>query len=77
MLKIKDNVDLKELEKMGFKYNKEDNSYYKEYITIEVDSEFEGKNTRRIYVQGSYMSVVYDLIKAGLVEKVKGGENEK
>ena len=32
MLKIKDNVDLKELEKFGFKYDEELNHYYKNCI---------------------------------------------
>lgn len=74
MLKIKDNVDLKELEKYGFEYEegiilKEQGSYCK-YATII------NKNDRiiRPYHAGySYYDyeIVYDLIKDGLVEKVE------
>lgn len=66
MLKIKDNVDLKELEKFGFKF-----LYDKEW--------FNGKfrinnNTRKIRIitnKSPYeIDTLYDLIQAGLVEKV-------
>ena len=73
MLKIKDSVDLKELEKFGLKYKKE------------TDSEFEMYEwTRKTKFTYDYVSVfvwnrsinsnatdkLYDLIQAGLVEKV-------
>lgn len=84
MLKIKDNVDLKELEKFGF----EENQYYpnyvyecrtsknKYYVFINVD-----KNTREITgFLGDYYhtklnekqikNYVYALFEKGLVEKV-------
>ena len=83
MLKIKDNVDLKELEKYGFKMMK--NHYYKckrnnysinlENGYIEIDS-----STGWISQDGTdffrndeieYQDILYDLIKDGLVEKVK------
>ncbi len=80
MLKIKDNVDLKELEKYGFILNF-NNQYVKDRI---VDGE-------RLYVlyvtpthhyiqikvfvpctiAGSIQDTIYDLIKADLVEKVE------
>ena len=73
MLKIKDNVDLKELEKYGFEYEegiiiKEDGSYCKYATAI-------NKNDRIIrpyYAGFSYYDyeVIYDLIKADLVEKI-------
>lgn len=81
MLKIKDDVDLKELEKFGFvekrKYIRKDN------IAIEKESRLiliqasnycpygdrkplNNKNGLMIYVDNT----LYDLIQAGLVEKV-------
>ena len=58
MLKIKDNVDLKELEKFGFKKE----SWFDNQI-VYVKS-YEQYNT--------YFDVtLYDLIQAGLVEKVE------
>ena len=82
MLKIKDNVDLKELEKFGFRmmknhyYKCKRNSYFKKLENgyIEIDS-----NTRLISQDGvgffrvdeiEYQETLYDLIKADLVEKV-------
>ena len=80
MLKIKDNVDLKELEKFGFKHK-----YEKVY---EYVREIEGKTAYRVYTtkNHSYLQIetfepviiakrlqdlLYDLIKADLVEKVE------
>ncbi len=81
MLKIKDDVDLKELEKFGFEY--EPMIYVKtivrkscsglcfqKYIDIE-------EKTRKIAIQEGLFNVdeelntIYDLIKADLVEKVE------
>lgn len=79
MLKIKDNVDLKVLEKFvfikdSFFYTKElDYKYYKVKIDVELDR-------RYIIIQNDYYDsdyacyipdVIYDLIKADLVEKVE------
>lgn len=70
MLKIKDNVNLKELEKFGFKYKKNEyrhkiyewtNKY--DFFTVYV------WDNREIYSSGA-VDVLYDLIKADLVEKV-------
>ena len=67
MLKIKDNVDLKELEKYGFKFIY-GNSYYNKKVRI-------NSNTRKIRIvpDGSPYEIdaIYDLIKDGLVEKVE------
>ena len=78
MLKIKDNVDLKELEKFGFKYEKNCwgfPCYTKTYTEILVDD--------RIICPSEYMigeeafneedgfDEVYDLIKANLTEKIE------
>ena len=66
MLKIKDDVDLKELEKFGFHYDEWDKVYETKNFTI--------KKNRSIAVHngGNWHrnDVLYDLIKADLVEKV-------
>ena len=81
MLKIKDNVDLKELEKFGFKQMKimqgagNLETFYK-YET-DYDNYFiaECKNRIIIYnqftVKNELDDKIYDLIKADLVEKVE------
>lgn len=79
MLKIKDNVDLKELEKFGFKeYN---DSYKRDYNNDYLTSI--NKETREIlkvdyewaFLQNKYYKnstyKIDDLIKADLVEKVE------
>ena len=75
MLKIKDNVDLKELEKYGFKEwsyhyvfsidedNEEDFIINKSNRSIEITSCMAGTLTE--------IDILYDLIKADLVEKVE------
>ena len=74
MLKIKDNVDLKELEKFGLKKQQVgcDNAYakymlkglYKESIIVWISD-------RIIQVDAIKLNdIIYDLIKADLVEKV-------
>ena len=75
MLKIKDNVDLKELEKYGFKYF--ENGNYKIYEKDNYDSCMDVEICNRIlniYCQ-DYKEIdentLYDLIKADLVEKVE------
>ena len=80
MLKIKDNVDLKELEKFGFKLN--GRNMYEKYL---YDDEMGGYIPYRLCVAGLLKSLfyeddaynsnddldtIYDLIKADLVEKV-------
>ncbi len=77
MLKIKDDVDLKELEKFGFELNyffkecrkkvylenddDDKNFYVIDFITREID-------LKRL--DGKLDDTLYDLIQAGLVEKV-------
>ena len=82
MLKIKDSVDLKELEKFGFEYD-EDNNYYFYYGFTRPHSNSEirlyvDKNDRvittgfDIYVaENKIHDKIYELIKADLVEKIK------
>jgi uncharacterized protein YdaL len=82
MLKIKDNVDLKELEKFGFEKMRYVNSLIKRvehniqeiYITDEVDY-FIDIDTKEIQIRTSECDLpldntIYDLIKADLVEKI-------
>lgn len=78
MLKIKDNVDLKELEKFGFKKNRDadwlekwlDNNFRvcilcdNKNITIDCVSAEDINWTENL-------GFIYDLIQAGLVEKVE------
>lgn len=79
MLKIKDNVDLKELKKYGFIFKDAlPNICWKpkkgtwEVIEVKIDL-----NTRLINIQGfgdmfhTKEDTLYDLIKDGLVEKIE------
>ena len=73
MLKIKDNIDLKELEKFGFIFyhyvDKHDYYVFPDSKDTELSVFIE---TRQIYAE-SYLNnldKLYDLIQAGLVEKV-------
>lgn len=83
MLKIKDNVDLKELEKYGFYKPKK--GEYKSYVLLTNNEPRDGShlsickydNTQKMImlIQYAYdyklgLDVLYDLIKADLVEKV-------
>lgn len=91
MLKIKDNVDLKELEKFGFEYENEeervgsfeeddyDEYFYEWYewynkdgkrnIKVQSDKEIVLLNIQD-YFNDEVLDCIYDLIQAGLVEKV-------
>lgn len=83
MLKIKDNVDLKELEKYGFKYEKTiygRERYYEPITCIDVTIKNTTKATslklRQVIVNAyriehEAIELLYDLIKDGLVEKVQ------
>lgn len=70
MLKIKDNVDLKELEKYGFKKK----YYYNAICIVREDRKhdifFDLKTRKLLFVNCGY-DTLYDLIKDGLVEKVE------
>lgn len=75
MLKIKDNVDLKELEKYGFKYYK--NRNYEVYEIDKWNSYLSVELKDRIIQIGiqDYNDIeedtLYDMIKDGIVEKVE------
>ena len=78
MLKIKDNVDLKELEKFGFRYSiGEDQHYYFDNIGIfigdnlEIVISFNDDDYCELEIVLSLLNLLYDLIKADLVEKVE------
>lgn len=77
MLKIKDDVDLKELEKYGFKFNNDNGIYYIQ------ERNCDGVTFIRVKVWNKKIELIisktcdevclntlYDLIKADLVEKV-------
>lgn len=82
MLKIKDNVDLKELEKFSFLYNSDRNvyigtyckdyGYYIDFKRIEIGEDRNififGRNRFLVKYKPKYIK---KLIQAGLVEKVE------
>lgn len=86
MLKIKDNVDLKELEKFGFVKLDNDcrghkyswrrmlamNSYYELYVNKDnkLSIYIETYGCDYVRIVGKLQTKLYDLIKADLVEKV-------
>ena len=88
MLKIKDNIDLKELEKFGFKNDKwwYNNLYTKVICEGRRGQQFEIIIDENRYIYGysegadgdgevEYIDdTLYDLIQAGYVEKVKNNE---
>ncbi len=83
MLKIKDNVNLKELEKYEFKPINYINQRTHKYATIRSDKEINvitiGEDRvihyNQMSVQNELDDVVYDLIKADLVEKVESDKD--
>lgn len=90
MLKIKDNIDLKELEKYGFELVKQSGTYYgfklSDFYKLEIKDEdldeIEDKITfnahrRKLFIDcfskelsDKTLDIIYDLIKADLIEKV-------
>ena len=67
-LRIKDNVDLKELEKYGFKRKK----YFYESYDYEKSGVLIYEHSKEITTLVNYdIDTLYDLIKADLVEKVE------
>ena len=81
MLKIKDNVDLKKLEKFGFKYRKGNGCLRESYYhTIKDEEDLYPhedcfvliENKKIVFGIWQYnIDIVFDLIQAGLVEKVE------
>lgn len=82
MLKIKDDVDLKELEKFGFepRYNERTGKIYKYIACTSIKDQITKTNTNtsisdvisdvfvwEIHIQN--LMLLFDLIQAGLVEK--------
>jgi hypothetical protein len=74
MLKIKDNVDLEELEKFGFYYNDDIGQYVLNLInkplTINVWNRKINIDDYNTLTGNILANTLYDLIQAGLVEKV-------
>lgn len=83
MLKIKDNVDLKELEKFGFRkelhvYQIDLQEEWVTYMSNIISSVYIKIPDRIIRISNHFkpveiikIDVIYDLIQAGLVEKVE------
>lgn len=84
MLKIKDEIPLKELEKFGFEYETdEDEEYWCKYLSDNEHKLFIYEDDRKI-LQGKFQLIygfamvdldekwIQDIIQAGLVEKVEG-----
>ena len=80
MLKIKDNVDLKELKRFGFKYHRKQRNQYEHYSVVSVVKDcvftkallivvFNDDREIAIYDRKG-QDILFDLIQAGLVEKV-------
>ena len=75
MLKIKDNVNLKKLNKFGFKHYKEINYQYERYEYNKLIGDklnqivIYSKDREIIFIKRG-TDVLFDLITAGLVEKV-------
>jgi len=74
MLKIKDNVDLKELEKYGFIDEEKRHPMHCYYSNHNLGSKIcVGKINKKIWIEyfaDKELNIIYDLIKANLVEKV-------
>lgn len=82
MLKIKDNINLNELEKFGFRYDEEMKYWYKhcagtfnKFIVMTIDDIDSFKGQIIFYNDSAfnvtlYMDTLYDLIQAGMVEKI-------
>ena len=69
MLKIRDDVDLKELEKFGFIKDK-NIYYYKNVFSVIVLMVFDNRKISNPTDDNGNV-ILYDLIQAGLVEKVE------
>ncbi len=84
MLKIKDNVDLKELEKYGFRKTivYDEKIYYKDCICCGERVEIDIREDKSFDICWGYYTMrgeeqerfIQDLIKADLVEKVESDE---
>lgn len=83
MLKIKENVELKELEKFGFKYNRDMKYWYKHCIgtfnkfLVLTENDIDSFRGQIVFYNDSafnttlYLDTLYDLIQSGLVEKIE------
>lgn len=73
MLKIKDSVDLKKLEKFGFEYTNESEQFFiinKNQDCILIHDRVIALRVNEANVYEDYsLDVLYDLIQAGLVEE--------
>ena len=73
MLKVKDNVDLKELEKYGFVFCDHDDLWYSYYYNPEENIKINYSDRELDFylcdMTESSINILYDLIKADLIEK--------
>ena len=73
MLKVKDSVDLKELEKFGFIFCDHDDLWYSYYYNPEENIKINYSDRELDFylcdMQESSIATLYDLIKADLIEK--------
>lgn len=74
MLKIRDNIDLKELEKFGFDFEENTEDEFDQIYCFDSNLMF-NKDYKNIMLPvfdyEKALSTLYDLIKADLVEKVE------
>lgn len=75
MLKIKDSIDLKELEKFGFIFRSnllyKPNYKDKDMIDISINQETREVDCTGILGRSEKLDCLYELIKADLIEKVE------
>lgn len=80
MLKIKDNVDLKELEKYGFIRNTYYDDEINDYVNIYMHTHITIRDDKLVIIGHRFpfekpysitVDIIYDLITNGLVEKVE------
>lgn len=71
MLKIRDDVDLKELEKFGFEYNNFCCYKYEDEHHNVIIGQDRIIHYNHFLYHNDLSNIIYDLIKAGLVEKVE------
>lgn len=81
MLKVKDDIDLKELKKFGFKYDKEMDYWYKHCIgtfnkfIILTKTDIDSVRGQLVFYNDMafnttlYLDTLYELITAGLIEQ--------
>jgi len=83
MLKVRDNLDLKELEKFGFtRHEKHEDIYVKRgenyFMEIDSDTPWLGLDINKAHenqydycrVDDEFIELIFDLIEAGIIERI-------